>query len=115
MKKFCIVFAFLFIIIVTAALAAQPNGTETAYLRMHVRANSDSAADQAVKYEVRDAVVDYLMPIAASCKSKEEAMDALSGALAGIEAEAERGALRARFFVWGARFAPGGRVPDPRI
>ena len=101
MKKFCIVFAFLFIIIVTAALAAQPNGTETAYLRMHVRANSDSAADQAVKYEVRDAVVDYLMPIAASCKSKEEAMDALSGALAGIEAEAERG-LSEHGFSYGA-------------
>ena len=101
MKKFCIVFAFLFIIIVTAALAAQPNGTETAYLRMHVRANSDSAADQAVKYEVRDAVVDYLMPIAASCKSKEEAMDALSGALAGIEAEAER-VLSEHGFSYGA-------------
>ena len=102
MKKFCIVFAFLFIIIVTAALAAQPSGSETAYLRMHVRANSDSAADQAVKYAVRDAVVDYLMPVAASCHSKEEAMAALGGVLGGIEAEAER-VLAEHGFSYGAR------------
>ena len=102
MKKFCIVFAFLFIIIVTAALAAQPSGSEMAYLRMHVRANSDSAADQAVKYAVRDAVVDYLMPVAASCHSKEEAMAALGGALGGIEAEAER-VLAEHGFSYGAR------------
>ncbi len=105
MKKFCIVFAFLFILIVTAALTALPQAETpppAAYLRMHVRANSDAEADQAVKYAVKDALVDYLMPIAASCSSKAEAQEALAGALGGIEAEAER-VLAEHGFSYGAR------------
>ena len=86
------------------ALPQTAETAPTAYLRMHVRANSDAEEDQAVKYAVKDAVVDYLMPIAASCHSKEEAMAALSGALAGIEAEAER-VLAEHGFGYGARAA----------
>lgn len=91
MKKFCIVFAALLILLLTAATATGWNdgGAQTQYLRMHVRANSDSAADQAVKYEVKDAVVDALMPVAASCGSKEEAIAAVEAALPRIEAVAD--------------------------
>ena len=89
MKKFCIVFGLLFIIILTAAVTARTAAPETEYLRMHVRANSDSQADQAVKYEVKEAVVDLLMPLAASCGSKEEAMLALEAAIPEIEAAAD--------------------------
>ena len=86
MKKYCIVFVLLFIIILTAAVCARPeDGTAAAYLRLHVRANSDSAADQAVKYEVKEAIVEYLTPVAASAESKEEAVAALESALPGIE------------------------------
>ena len=86
MKKYCIVFVLLFIIILTAAVCARPeDGTAAAYLRLHVRANSDSAADQAVKYEVKEAIVEYLTPVAASAESKEEAVAALEAALPGIE------------------------------
>ncbi len=90
MKKYCILFGFLFILILTAALTARPGEAETAYLRMHVRANSDSPADQAVKYEVKDAIVEALLPLAASCASKQEALDALEGSLDEIEAVADR-------------------------
>ena len=89
MKKFCIVFGLLIIIIVTAAVTAG-GAAETEYLRMHVRANSDSQADPAVKYEVKDAIVDYLMPVAASCESKEEAMAALEKAIPQIEEVADK-------------------------
>ena len=86
MKKYCIVFVLLFIIILTAAVCARPeDGTAAAYLRLHVRANSDSAADQAVKYEIKEAIVEYLTPVAASAESKEEAVAALEAALPGIE------------------------------
>lgn len=86
MKKYCIVFVLLFIIILTAAVCARPEDcTAAAYLRLHVRANSDSAADQAVKYEVKEAIVEYLTPVAASAESKEEAVAALEAALPGIE------------------------------
>ena len=89
MKKFCIVFGLLMIIILTVAVTAGGGSAQTEYLRMHVRANSDAAADQAVKYEVKDAVVEYLMPLAASCKSKAEAMAALEAAIPAIEAVAD--------------------------
>ena len=105
MKKCCILFAFLFILFMAAALTALPREQTpppSAYIRLHVRANSDGDADQAVKYAVKDALVDYLMPVAASCGSKEEAQAALSGALGGIEAAAER-ALAERGFTYGAR------------
>ncbi len=85
MKKYCIVFVLLFIIILTAAVCARPEDGTAAYLRLHVRANSDSAADQAVKYEVKEAIVEYLTPVAASAESKEEAVAALEAALPGIE------------------------------
>lgn len=38
-------------------------------IRLHIIANSDSAADQAIKYQVRDAVTGYLGPILAEAAS----------------------------------------------
>ena len=95
MKKFCIIFVLLFILIVTAAAAAAlspaASGTDApaAYLRMHVRANSDAAADQEIKYAVKDALVDYLIPVAAECETKAEAMEAIGSRLAALEEVAD--------------------------
>lgn len=66
------------------------DGQTEAYLRVHIRANSNGAEDQAVKYEVRDGVVAYLTPVAASCQTKAEAMQAVGARLSEIEAVAER-------------------------
>lgn len=41
--------------------------------RLHIIANSDSAADQAVKLQVRDAVVEYLTPLLAEVDTQAEA------------------------------------------
>lgn len=90
MKKICIVFGVLFILILTAAVTMREAAPQaSAYLRMHVRANSDSMEDQAVKYEVKDAIVQFLIPVAAECESKAEAMDALEENLAAIEEVAD--------------------------
>ena len=102
MKKYCIVFGLLFIIILTAAFAARENTEHTEYLRMHVRANSDSAIDQAVKYEVKDAIVQYLIPPAAECETKREAAAMLERELRAIEAVAD-GVLRKNGFSYTAR------------
>ena len=101
MKKYCIVFGLLFIIILTAAFVAQEKTVQTEYLRMHVRANSDAATDQAVKYEVKDAIVEYLIPLAADCTSKRAAMAMLESELDAIEGVAE-GVLRENGFAYGA-------------
>lgn len=86
MKKYCIVFALLIIIIVTAAVFAQKApSAESAYLRLHIRADSNSAADQAVKYEVKEAIVEYLAPVVAGAESKQQAVAALEAAIPGIE------------------------------
>lgn len=42
------------------------------YLRIHIRANSNSAIDQRVKYQVKDRIVDALIPLLADCESKQE-------------------------------------------
>ncbi len=88
MKKYCIVFVLLFIIIVAAAFAAPASGQE-AYLRLHIRADSNAAADQAVKYEVKEAIVECLAPVAAGAESKEESMRAVEAALPAVEAAAD--------------------------
>ena len=41
-------------------------------IRLHVIANSDSAEDQTVKLQVRDAVVEYLTPLLVSTKTIDE-------------------------------------------
>lgn len=90
MKKFCIVFMFLFIIILTVCMSATPAaGTESEFLRVHIRANSDAVCDQSVKYEVKDAAVDYLMPLAAACQSKAQAMKRIEEVLSEIEQVAD--------------------------
>ncbi len=90
MKKYCILFGLLFIIILTVAVTAQKSpAPEPEYLRMHVRANSNSAEDQAVKYEVKEAIVGFLMPVAASADDKEEAIALLRARLPEIEEVAD--------------------------
>ena len=43
------------------------------YLRIHIRANSDLAADQEVKLVVRDSVIEYLSPFLQNAKTRQEA------------------------------------------
>ena len=43
--------------------------------RLHVIANSDSEEDQALKYKVRDALIEYMNSLCANISSKEEAIN----------------------------------------
>lgn len=80
------------------ASAAAP----AAYLRVHIRANSNEETDQAVKYKVRDGVVEYLTPTIAGCESKQEALTAVTRQLPAIERVAER-ILSENGYSYGAR------------
>ena len=60
----------------------------TEYLRIHIRANSNSEGDQAVKYLVKDAVVDALIPILSEVETKSEAVETLTQNFSYIEAVA---------------------------
>jgi stage II sporulation protein R len=57
-------------------------------LRLHVVANSDSQADQAVKLKVRDAVLQIVDDLTDGTDSKEEAQNAISGRLEDLETAA---------------------------
>ncbi len=77
MKKFCITILLLFIIIVTAGCIPMREGftaDNTEFLRIHVRANSNSDEDQSIKYCIKEIIVEYLTPYIAQCHSKDEAV-----------------------------------------
>lgn len=72
MKKNCITFFCCCIILLVSILSGCVNKED--YLRIHIRANSNSKQDQAVKYLVRDEVVNFLSPLVCNCNSKQEAL-----------------------------------------
>ncbi|MBO5240212.1 MAG: stage II sporulation protein R [Clostridia bacterium] len=106
MKKVCIIFLLSIIISLTVFGFSGEFG-QTAlksgeYLRIHIRADSNEAEAQAVKYLVRDGLVDYLTPIVAECETKTQAINGVRENLFGIEKKAER-ILSQNGFFYGAR------------
>ncbi|MBE5734505.1 MAG: hypothetical protein E7347_05610 [Clostridiales bacterium] len=91
MKKFCISFLIVAIIILSGiGLTTSENQVQTEYLRIHIRANSNAECDQTVKYKIKDAVVLYLTPFIAECKTKKDAQNMLNSRLGGVVAVADR-------------------------
>ena len=121
MKKFCIIFLSLFILGLAVfglagggAFGGYPqNGggrvvtnnnfslSERDFLRIHIRADSNDSDAQAVKYRVRDSVVEYLAPIIADCGDKDTAIEKLRGYLPQITAVASE-TLQRQGFSYGA-------------
>ena len=90
MKKVCISFLIIAIIILSVeGLHLSSSRTHTEYLRIHIRANSNAEIDQSVKYLVKDAVVKYLTPFVAECKTKSQAENMLGQRLSYINAVAD--------------------------
>ena len=93
MKKICIIFLLSIIISVTAlgfsgVWKGKTANTGGEYLRIHIRADSNAADAQSVKYAVRDEVVEYLTPLVAEYQTKAEAMHGVAENLDGIAAVA---------------------------
>lgn len=53
-------------------------------IRLHVIANSDSNEDQALKYEVRDYIIEYISSLTEGCADIEDAREAVEGDLESI-------------------------------
>lgn len=78
MKKFCITLFLLSILLLTLFFGytkKQPSGDQ--YLRLHVRADSNLAPDQQIKYSVKEVVINYLTPIVSMCNSKKQSIQKL--------------------------------------
>lgn len=76
MKKIMCCFG-LFILIAVIALSL-PKAEDYDYLRIHIRANSNSQIDQSVKYKVKDSIVDYLTPWLCGVKTKQQAIEVVN-------------------------------------
>ena len=79
MKKIAITLCLVLVLggLIIFGLLNNPTNQNSEYLRIHIRANSNSEIDQAVKYQVKDAVVEALIPILSSCQTKQEAEQTL--------------------------------------
>lgn len=89
MKKLCITFGLILIIVLTAILL-QGSGEKTEYLRIHIRANSNAQMDQEIKYKVKDLVVTYLTPIIENARTKNEAIDKIKNAESAVNGLIDR-------------------------
>lgn len=105
MKKFAVCMILIALIAglaIAFAGTGSPNPDADQYLRVHIRANSNGKEDQAVKYLVRDAVVEYLTPVVAQCHTKTEAMQAIEQKLSQVTQVAKR-TLERNGFSYGAK------------
>lgn len=111
MKKFCIIFLWSIIISLTAlgfygcdasALYSQNTTVCQEYLRIHIRAHSNADDAQAVKYKVRDGVVEYLTPLVSEYQTKAQATAGITSRLDEIVCVAKRVLLENGFY-YGAR------------
>ena len=97
MKKMVIaVVALVVLVAVIVAVPVQSNSNAD-FLRIHIRADSNDAADQNVKYEVKSAVVDYLTPYLVNATTKKQAMNIVKSHLSDIERVCDRVLLQNGF------------------
>ena len=75
----------IFAILILLSLVCVNVPTKTTYLRIHIRANSNENFDQAVKYAVKNSVVEFLTPIVSECKDVVSAVKTIKQNLSGIE------------------------------
>ncbi len=94
MKKFLTAALIALILIASGIFALRISDTSAAansdYLRIHVRANSNTQIDQSIKYKVKDEVVKYITPYVAECVDKPTAMKVISGILPELEEVCDR-------------------------
>ena len=89
MKQMVVVIGLIVLVIAGATLLPQKN-IDVDYLRLHIRANSNSSVDQDVKYEVKNAVVEFLSPVFCTVESKEKAIELVNSYSASIKAKCEQ-------------------------
>lgn len=76
-------------------------------IRIHIRANSNSAEDQAVKLSVRDAVIGYLTPKLKNAASRSDAYSIIEDSIGGITAKADKVLCS-----YGFSYAAGARLTN---
>lgn len=82
MKKFLIVLILLVCSLVTIGFCFNNYGNveneNNDYLRIHIRANSNSEVDQEIKYKIKDKFVDFITPKIAFCTTKNDVINLIN-------------------------------------
>lgn len=73
-NKICVIVVLILLLIVGASFLPMAE-VEYDYLRLHIRANSNSEIDQNIKYEIKDELVEFLTPYFCNVTSKNEAVE----------------------------------------
>lgn len=88
MKK-AIIAVFAILIIITGLLlipfkSGMEKEASQAFLRIHVRANSNSNEDQEIKYEVKDLLISFLTPLVEKVETVDQAKQVIEQNLENI-------------------------------
>ncbi len=75
----------LLVICVGLCVACSIGRVEESYLRIHIRANSNFAIDQNIKYIIKDEVVDYLTPYVVECDNFDSVKGVIKAKARDIE------------------------------
>lgn len=90
MKKIVIIISFCLIgALMLIGLEIKPK-ENVEYLRIHIRADSNSELDQNIKYKIKDKIVEYLTPYISECDTKQKAQEMLEDNLKNIESIADK-------------------------
>lgn len=73
-NKICVIVVLILLLIIGASFLPTAE-VEYDYLRLHIRANSNSEIDQNIKYEIKDELVEFLTPYFCNVTSKNEAIE----------------------------------------
>ena len=73
-NKICMIVILIILLIIGASFLPRAE-VEYDYLRLHIRANSNSEIDQNIKYEIKNELVEFLTPYFCDVSSKSEAIE----------------------------------------
>lgn len=88
-KAFCIVLAIIVAVSACIAGCMITDKSKTDYLRIHIRANSNTQIDQDIKYKVKNSVVEKISPLITNIQSFDDACTIVSNNLSVIEQAAD--------------------------
>lgn len=86
LKMFILFILFITFIFISAKTYSEKmfKNISDNFLRLHIVANSDSTEDQMLKYEIRDAIIEYFNSYLKNVNTKDEAISILSEHIADI-------------------------------
>ena len=75
----------LILILFTLCCCGQTQQTNSNFLRIHIRADSNTQNDQSIKYAVKDAIMCYLTPYICNITTKQQAISVVKQHLNNIK------------------------------